>query len=80
MIETGSEVMLIGLLLFIVLFFFSIYIYFSFYIPFKRRRDYIKVEIARTRGAVNIYWKKELKKFYIESIPLIGKAIWKIIR
>lgn len=74
------EVTLILFLAIVILFLGSLHVYFEFYISFKRKRDYIKIEISRTDGVVKEYWKKKLKKLYIESIPLIGKYIWKLMK
>ncbi|MBR4030469.1 MAG: hypothetical protein IKJ06_03640 [Clostridia bacterium] len=46
-------------------------------IPFKAQRDYIKMEINRTRGHERDYWKKELTRLYIRYIPIIGAFVSK---
>ena len=48
---------------------------FYWYIPFKEKRKYIKMEISRTKGERQCYWKRELKKLYISQIPIIGNLI-----
>lgn len=74
------EVTLILFLAIVILFLGSLHVYFEFYIPFKRRKDYIKLEIRRSDGEICKYWNRELKKLYIQSIPFIGKAIWRLFQ
>lgn len=60
-------VMIFGFILFFALFL-------NYYIPFKRERDNIKMEIARSGKEEEYrYWKRKLKNLYLSSIPLIGR-------
>ena len=44
------------------------------FIPFKKQRDYIKMEMKRSLEEQEYrYWRRELKKLYLQAIPLIGK-------
>ena len=43
------------------------------YLPFKKSRDYIKMEMRRTTGNERKFWKRELRKLYLRHIPLIGR-------
>ena len=54
---------------FIILAFFI-----NFLLPFKEERDYIKMEMARSYEEDEYrYWRRELRKLYLRSIPLIGR-------
>ncbi len=58
----------------IILFFIIIVIWINNVVPFLEKREYIKMEIKRCEdGDKYIYWKKELKKLYLHSIPIIGR-------
>ena len=44
------------------------------FIPFKKQRDYIKMEMKRSDEEQEYrYWRNELKKLYLQAIPLVGK-------
>lgn len=46
----------------------------NFYFPFKKQRDYIKIEMARSYKEDEYrYWRRKLKYLYLRSIPLIGR-------
>ena len=46
----------------------------KFFIPFKKQRDYIKMEMKRSLEEPEYrYWRRELKKLYLRAIPLVGK-------
>ena len=45
--------------------------------PFMKTRAYIKGEINRSEGREYYYWKRELRKLYIEQIPILGWLIKK---
>ena len=48
-------------------------IYVNTFLPFKEKRMYIKMEMARRHSKSSYrYWKKELKKLYLTNIPIIG--------
>lgn len=52
-------------------------LFFSFfknsYLPFRKEKDYIKMEMERSFDKEEyLYWKSELKKLYISKIPIIG--------
>lgn len=40
-------------------------------VPFKDTRDFIKMEMERSTGKKQRYWKRELKKLYISHIPVV---------
>ena len=45
-------------------------------ISFKEERNYIKMEINRSSDDKKcLFWKNELKKLYLGSIPIIGRII-----
>ena len=49
--------------------------------PFSQRRAYIKTEMCRAYDKREYrYWKKELKKLYLEQIPFIGKLLAERVR
>ncbi|MDY3929373.1 MAG: hypothetical protein SOZ34_08445 [Clostridia bacterium] len=48
--------------------------------PFNEKRKFIKSEIRRSDGKEYNYWKRELKKLYIEHIPIFGWLIRKLQR
>lgn len=43
------------------------------YLPFKRERDYIKKELDRSYEEEYGYWKRQLRRLYLRSIPLLGR-------
>lgn len=45
----------------------------------REKTRYIKLEINRNTGDKKSYWKKELKRHKLRSIPLIGKWLERII-
>ena len=42
------------------------------YVPFMEERDFIYMEIVRSKGNERIHWKHELRRLYIAQIPFIG--------
>ena len=61
--------MIIGAFLIAVLFV-------NFFIHFKEERDYIKMEMERSFEEEEYrYWRRELKRLYWRSIPLIGRFL-----
>lgn len=58
----------------IIVFFLLLAFFVNVCIPFKRERDYIKMEMARSfEEKEYLYWKRELKRLYFSYIPLISK-------
>lgn len=55
-------------------------IFLNVIIPFMEARAYIKDEINRSEGEEYYHWKRELKKLYIEHIPIFGWLIRKFRR
>lgn len=68
-IAMGTIIVVMGTFLLLVFIF-------NVYIPFKSERDRIKFEMS---GALDeeeyLYWKKELREFYISQIPIVGFII-----
>lgn len=51
---------------------FLIALYVKNVVPFMKERSYIKMEIERSFSKSETeYWKKELRKLYLEQIPLL---------
>ena len=49
------------------------------YIPFKNERERLKIEMESAFDEDEyLYWKRELRKFYIRQIPIIGFIINRI--
>ena len=75
--NTGTTLLdelLIGMIVASIGVFFILAILLNFYLPFKKDRDYIKMEMERSYGVDEYrYWKRELKQLYLHSIPLIGR-------
>ena len=44
----------------------------NIYVPFIEERDFIRMEIMRSKGDARIHWQHELRRLYIAQIPLIG--------
>lgn len=62
--------MIFGVVLIIA--FIVLYLYVDIFIPFNEERQYIKMEIKRSCSKQEYkYWKKEMKKLYRKSIPII---------
>lgn len=59
---------IIGLFLFLTLFINS-------YLPFKKERDYIKMEMHRSKGREYRYWKKRLRMLYVSKIPIVRSIV-----
>ena len=54
--------------------FFAFFI--NSYLPFKKERNYIKMEIARAfEEEEYLYWKRKLKMLYISKIPIIRSIV-----
>lgn len=62
---------MIVLLIIILLLLIRVFIEFV-WVPFSEERLFIKMEIKRTEGEERHFWKKELRRLYIRSIPIIG--------
>lgn len=61
------------ILITILLFLIALYIYFAHWLVFKRKRDYIILEINRSPNIEReTLYRQKLKELYLESIPLIG--------
>ena len=61
----------------IVVAIFLIALYVKNVVPFLQERSYIKMEIERSFSESEAaYWKKELKKLYIEHIPIFHFFLW----
>lgn len=66
-----DEILIIAI---IIGFFLILAFFINFFIPFKKERDYIKMEMARSYDEDEYrYWRRELKYLYLRSIPLIGR-------
>lgn len=62
--------MIFGIVLIIAFIVLSLYV--ELFIPFNEERQYIKMEINRSCSKQEYkYWKKEMKKLYLKSIPII---------
>lgn len=62
--------MIFGIVLIIAFIVLSLYV--EIFIPFNEERQYIKMEINRSCSKQEYkYWKKEMKKLYLKSIPII---------
>lgn len=48
--------------------------------PFREERRYYKLEILRTDGEERAFWEKELKYFYIRSLPFFGRQIYRKLK
>lgn len=69
-----TEEMLIAIVAAIIGFFLLLAFLVNFYLPFKEQRDYIKMEMERSYEEEEyLYWKRELRRVYLSSIPLIGR-------
>lgn len=47
------------------------------YLPFAEDRDFIKLEIMRSRGNERVHWQHELRRHYMSMIPLVGNSLVK---
>ena len=71
---------------YIVIFVVSLFVlgFYAFYVkiikPLIEKKNSIKEEMLYSHGRERDYWKRELKKFYISCIPIIGKLISRRIR
>ncbi len=57
----------------VILFFVALALYFYILSPIMRMRKYFKSEIQRSQGKEKEYWKKKLRKLYMQYIPFIGR-------
>lgn len=65
------RLLLYNAIILIVVAIFLIALYVKNVVPFLQERSYIKMEIERSFSESEaVYWKKELKKLYIEHIPI----------
>lgn len=61
------------ILITILLFLIALYIYHAHWLVFKRRRDYILLEINRSPDIEReALYRQKLKELYLSSIPVIG--------
>lgn len=71
---------------YIIIFVVSLFVlgFYAFYskiiIPLIEKRKRIKTEMLYSYGKEYDYWKRQLKKFYISCIPIIGKMISRRMR
>ena len=47
----------------------------SVYIPFSQERDFIRSKIMWTYGEKKAHWKREMRRLYLEQIPVIGEIL-----
>lgn len=67
---------MVWLLGIIILIFLIIVLQLNAIISFKEERNYIKMEINRSLDdKKRLFWKNELKKLYLGSMPIIGRII-----
>ncbi len=72
-IAMGTIIVTVGVFLLLVFIF-------NVYIPFKSERDRIKIEMSDAIDDEEyLYWKRELREFYINQIPIVGFIIRLII-
>ncbi len=70
----SQDIILLIIIATILLCLIGVGIWLSFLEPFMDQRAYIIMEIKRSNSKNEYrYWKKQLKKLYLESIPLIGR-------
>ncbi len=63
-------------LMFVIAIIILVVILVNMFMSFKSERDYIKMEIERsTKKEELLYWKEELRRFYIRKIPIIGDLL-----
>ena len=68
-----NDKVLIIIVISIIAIFFIVVFYVNFFLQFKKERDYIKMEMGRTKGSEYRYWKKKLRKLYISKIPIVRR-------
>lgn len=74
--EGRYETLFLGIVFItIMLFFIIVFLYLYFLAPFLEARKNIKIEMKRSYGKEYEYWKRELRRLYLESIPIIGRFI-----
>ncbi len=65
----------------VVAFTVIIIFYFTILLPFINERKYIKMEIQRAMSEGEYkYWIKQLREFYIDNIPLLGRLIARFVK
>ena len=70
----SQDIIIMIIIVAILLCLIGVGIWLSFLGPFMDQRTYIIMEIKRSNSKNEYrYWKKQLKKLYLESIPLIGR-------
>lgn len=74
------QIMVLVFIAIIVLILFVIDFVANTWLPFKYERKHIIMEIGRTKGYEQQYWKKELKKLYLSFFPVIGRFADKFIK
>ena len=69
----SQDIIIIIIIVAILLCLIGVGIWLSFLRPFMDKRAYIIMEMKRS-SSINEYkyWKKQLKKLYLGSIPIIG--------
>lgn len=60
----------IGIIVFLLIL-ITISFIFSECIPYLDEWQYIKMEIRRSEGEEHAFWKRKLKKFYVQRIPFV---------
>lgn len=79
--DTGIDTTYLGLLMAIMVISLFAYIFIVIlWVPFRDELRFYKLEISRADDKHIEFWKKELKYFYIRSIPFIGKFIYRRLR
>ena len=76
------------LTLFLLAFIFIVFVLFiiitafcsNVLLPFIRKKNYIKMEMARSEGREYDYWKRKLRRHYIGHIPVVGNLIIRFMR
>lgn len=60
----------------ILIFIIAILVQAFIIVPFREERSYIKMEMKRsTDRNIYLFWKRQLKRLYLKSIPIIGRFI-----
>ena len=73
----NEEKILLIVCVIIMSFLLITFLYLYMIAPFMEARRNIKTEMKRTYGREHVYWKKQLKMLYLESIPIIGRFFMK---
>ena len=71
-----NEKMSILAIVVIIAFFLILAFFIKVYLPFKKKRDYIKLELARSFDKEEyLHWKRKLKMLYISKIPIVRSIV-----